>query len=576
MQGLLLTETGGIWAQGIEAVVPSAPPQPPGVTQFAPVDAVSCPSVGNCSAVGTYGDPSHIWHGLLLSETDGSWSPGVEAALPANAHSTENTLSTSLGDVSCASVGNCSAVGGYHDSSGNQMGLLLTETGGTWAAGVEAKLPANAATTNQRVGLASVSCASPGNCSAVGTYLDAFGIQQGLLLTETDGSWAPGVEAVLPTALTAGYIFINSVSCPSAGNCTAVGEYWRGYGYLTQGLLLTETAGSWAPGVGVALPANAEAADSLNSVSCPSDGNCAAVGSYYDSKGLQGLLLSETDGSWSPGVEAQPADVRASTGSLAGLQSVSCGSAGNCTAVGGYSDGFGATVPILVTETAGSWATGVAASLPANAQAPQGYSQLDSVSCPGSGPCGAGGFYCPTGGTCGYYGTKYPEFGTGQEGLLTGDSPPLVTLDIAKNGTGSGTVSDAQTGIDCGSVCSVSFAAGTTLTLKATPSAGSTLAVPEFWGHACSYRLCQMRTIVSDQTVTVTFNLQKCNVPRLRGKTLKAAEHAIRNRNCTMGKITQATSQTIKQGHVISQKPRPGSRLRHGARVNLVVSKGRH
>jgi beta-lactam-binding protein with PASTA domain len=31
----------------------------------------------------------------------------------------------------------------------------------------------------------------------------------------------------------------------------------------------------------------------------------------------------------------------------------------------------------------------------------------------------------------------------------------------------------------------------------------------------------------------------------------------------------------VKKGRVISQKPKPGKRLRNGAKVNLVLSKGK-
>jgi hypothetical protein len=99
--------------------------------------------------------------------------------------------------VSCASAGNCSAAGDYIDSSGHTRGLLLTATTGVWAPGVEATLPANA-TTGASVNLGSVSCAAAGDCTAVGYYFDSSGGQQGLLLTETNGVWAPGVEATLP------------------------------------------------------------------------------------------------------------------------------------------------------------------------------------------------------------------------------------------------------------------------------------------------------------------------------------------------------------------------------------------
>ncbi|HEY1514434.1 MAG TPA: PASTA domain-containing protein, partial [Gaiellaceae bacterium] len=66
-----------------------------------------------------------------------------------------------------------------------------------------------------------------------------------------------------------------------------------------------------------------------------------------------------------------------------------------------------------------------------------------------------------------------------------------------------------------------------------------------------------------------------CVVPKVKGKTLKKAKRAIRAHACTVGTVKRATSRTVKKGHVISQKPKPGRRLRHGAKVNLVVSKGR-
>jgi hypothetical protein len=72
---------------------------------------------------------------------------------------------------------------------------------GGWGPGVEAVLPANAAPTKQSAGVSSVSCPSPGNCSAVGAYKDSSGVEQVLLLTETNGSWSTGVEAVLPANL---------------------------------------------------------------------------------------------------------------------------------------------------------------------------------------------------------------------------------------------------------------------------------------------------------------------------------------------------------------------------------------
>jgi len=64
-------------------------------------------------------------------------------------------------------------------------------------------------------------------------------------------------------------------------------------------------------------------------------------------------------------------------------------------------------------------------------------------------------------------------------------------------------------------------------------------------------------------------------VPKVKGETLKLAKRSIRTHACTVGKITHATSRAVKKNHVISQRPQPGNRLKHEAKVNLVVSKGR-
>jgi hypothetical protein len=123
------------------------------------------------------------------------WGSGVQASLPANASPT--VFGTSLNSVSCLSGRNCTAGGGYTDSTPAGQALLVGEASGVWGSGVEAALPANAA-TNQVAVVQSVSCASAGNCTAVGNYTDNSDRVQGLLLTQTSGTWGVGVEAPLP------------------------------------------------------------------------------------------------------------------------------------------------------------------------------------------------------------------------------------------------------------------------------------------------------------------------------------------------------------------------------------------
>jgi uncharacterized delta-60 repeat protein len=65
-----------------------------------------------------------------------------------------------------------------------------------------------------------------------------------------------------------------------------------------------------------------------------------------------------------------------------------------------------------------------------------------------------------------------------------------------------------------------------------------------------------------------------CVVPKAKGKTLVAAKRAIVKAHCSVGKVTRAFSATVKNGRVISQRPKPGAKLAAGSRVTLKVSKG--
>jgi serine/threonine-protein kinase len=67
---------------------------------------------------------------------------------------------------------------------------------------------------------------------------------------------------------------------------------------------------------------------------------------------------------------------------------------------------------------------------------------------------------------------------------------------------------------------------------------------------------------------------QKCKVPKLKGDSLTKAKHALKQAHCTTGKITRASSSSVRKGHVISSKPKAGSKQKAGGKVSLVVSSG--
>ena len=78
--------------------------------------------------------------------------------------------------MSCASAGNCSAVGYYADASGGDQAFVVSQTKGKW--GTAEQIPDTGSLNQSGVAQAnSVSCASVGDCSAVGQYADASGNQ---------------------------------------------------------------------------------------------------------------------------------------------------------------------------------------------------------------------------------------------------------------------------------------------------------------------------------------------------------------------------------------------------------------
>src|SRR5207247_6685833 len=84
-------------------------------------------------------------------------------------------------------------------------------------------------------------------------------------------------------------------------------------------------------------------------------------------------------------------------------------------------------------------------------------------------------------------------------------------------GTGSGTVTSAPAGINCGATCSASFASGTVVTLTATPAAGSTFS--GWSGAGCSGTGACVLTLSAATTVTATFSLPSFALTVSKGGT---------------------------------------------------------
>jgi len=121
--------------------------------------------------------------------------------------------------VSCGSAGNCTAVASYNVGPDNVQPVVLTETSGTWAPGVQVPPPAGSKFGR----LYAVSCASAGERTAVGYYSDTSGGWHGLLVSQTSAQPTATALASSPDPSAAGQAvtYTATVSPPPGGGTVA-------------------------------------------------------------------------------------------------------------------------------------------------------------------------------------------------------------------------------------------------------------------------------------------------------------------------------------------------------------------
>ncbi|MGD0198271.1 MAG: hypothetical protein ABSC56_10260 [Solirubrobacteraceae bacterium] len=264
---MVATETGGVWARARELL----PALPRVVDEQATLNAVTCTGPGDCIAVG--GETTSAGsQAIVVSETTGVWGSPSAVALPAPTSGLAD-----LNSVTCTSAGDCVAVGAFDDEHANYEPIVVSQTGGVWGTASEVELPdgANTATATQNAGFDSVACPSVGDCVAVGYYSDTYSVAtfgpsagpaNAMVAGENAGVWSQATQLSTASPAT-----LKGVTCASTGNCVAVGSL--GEPWDLTALSIGETDGVWEQ----ANPLGTSQAG-LDSVTCTSPGNCAAVG----------------------------------------------------------------------------------------------------------------------------------------------------------------------------------------------------------------------------------------------------------------------------------------------------------
>jgi hypothetical protein len=330
---------------------------------------------------------------ILVPTNSGATVFGHATRLPVPTGSPK-TGETQVSGLSCTSAGNCVAVGAYVPSrnSTTQTPVIVTETSGRWTSAIHAQLPGNAKSS---IGgyLSSISCPTEGNCVAVGEYFTGE-TGRNFAVTESGGSWSQGIETPLPSnASSANYTFaiLSSVSCTTTSSCVAVGEYPIGTSEAAD--IDTDAGGVWTANEAT-MPSDAATPGSswLIGVGCSSAGNCQAVGHYENVHGTQLVAVSEAAGTWGVGVMvAQPSNATTGNGLDTALDTVACPSSTQCFAGGSYDTSQGGE-GLFASESNGMWSKSQEARLPAGALTKHQGAGVESLACAAS-ACVAGGEY---------------------------------------------------------------------------------------------------------------------------------------------------------------------------------------
>ncbi len=357
---------------------------------------LACPTTGNCVAAGIYADASGKPQGLLLTELNGQWSPPVTIRPPSDAATAPGTTPNAS---ACGAVGSCTVVGAYQLASGDTQPFIVDDVGGQWRAAFRPSLPSDALTTGQTAQLRAVACSSLGNCTAVGTYDTSATIPtlSGFAVSEVNGTWGNSTEISAPAGANVNpFLVVSQVSCASNGDCSVIGTYLDNQN-VQHGVVVNEVGGVWQPAEPVTPPANASlyAHVTLSALTCTGPGSCTAVGTYYDHAGAtQVFATHEVGGVWSAGLPvAMPTNAGVNPKAFFyGYVDLACASATTCSAGGQYRNRSGLYEGFIVDEVGGVWQRAVELTLPTAGSAGKNGGVV-ALSCVSVGNCRAGAAY---------------------------------------------------------------------------------------------------------------------------------------------------------------------------------------
>ena len=349
-QTLILRWNGSSWA-----IAPSASSS---TTQHNILYGIACAGASDCWGVGTY-EPGSTEQTLTERWNGASWAI-------VDSPNASGKQRNQLFGVACVSASDCWAVGVYRGPANDQT-LIMRWNGVLWTI-----VPSPNAGVSKKNVLTSVTCVSASDCWAVGQHTP--GLNDQTLTLHWDGtSWSiaasPNISATKPHQL-------NDVTCTSASNCWAVGEYLNP-SFSLETLTMRWDGSSWAF---VTSPNIAGQRNVLMGVTCLSAGDCWAVGFTDTAEGYRTLIERWNGTSWSIAI-SENVPTRPGV-----LSAVACNSSTDCWAVGNYNNSL-AEQTLIERWDGTSWTI-----TPSPNTVATSYNYLSDVSCVSPTECWAVGY----------------------------------------------------------------------------------------------------------------------------------------------------------------------------------------
>lgn len=276
IERMLATESKGAWTAEALAIAP-----PPG--DFLSLDGISCLSGGECSETGRAAESAGSGSiPLVISEADGRGSEATVQQIEPPEDNSEGHPQGGFEAISCPAAGECVAVGSYLDAEAHEVPMVALEHGGKWPTAAET--PASLAALDGD--LRAVACTAVEACTAVGDSI-ASPYQQALAVELQAGGWQS--PQGLPGTGVNGNAILEGVSCASVGECNAVGDEET----LPPVVLRAHSvAGEWRTEAGPS--EDTFFFETLDAVSCPLAGGCVAVGDSVEG----GTVEAQYGGAW--------------------------------------------------------------------------------------------------------------------------------------------------------------------------------------------------------------------------------------------------------------------------------------